>query len=663
MSSRPPLRPRLLLPAVLICLGTTPLFAQSQDELFQPFALKPLRGHLFLDGMFRHENRDSGSGNRVLEEMRFQQGIELNSGGWFYHPNLFDWNGTLRLGAVEQETFADTDDRSTFNTLLGYNFDGILFRQKPVSMRVFSSYDQNSATRDFADPIDYVNQHHGAELRHRTTNLVTSLLLDYTQRVEESETRDSDLQNYRARLRSEYRTKDLELDLEYEHQDQIEIIDGTEFDTVIDTLTLRNAYYFGEEPLRHTLIGHTLLNRNEGSYDNEGYNISQRLTLYHDTTLNSFYGGSVRQNVSDGQDDRAGEINVGVTKNIYESLVLTATLFYEFTEFIGGSDDRFGGELNATYNKVTPIGIYNQGLNVSRTYERQRSDQGARRIVGEPVTLNNLDFVALNQTNVQAGSIVVQNLTRSITYVEGIHYNVRVTGVVTELQRIEGAVDGITSGQTVLVDYTIDLPNRSDIVRDEFSWSHRLDIEELHLSPFVTFAYTEESLIAGDDPGNLQTTTTITAGVDYTLGSFLAGYEFQNSDSNINLSYYSHRIHALYNHTLSRDAVFSVGGEAQWLTYTNADDFDTEPGRDFEDSYAAYAQFNHRLTNRLLWRMRGEYRDITGRQNTSIGTVSTGLEWRFRQIEFSIDGRYRFYDQESSKGDLAEVMFRLKRYF
>lgn len=216
---------------------------------------------------------------------------------------------------------------------------------------------------------------------------------------------------------------------------------------------------------------------------------------------------------------------------------------------------------------------------------------------------------------------------------------------------------------SVLVDYTANIARDAEYVRDRIFWSHRIMIDALRLSPYISFELYNETLQSGEDPGNLQHHTTITAGIDYILDRFTAGYEFQTFDTNIGLSYNSHRVHARYNRNIGRDLNFNIGGDAQCLTYTNADSFNLTDDESWLNTYHLFAQFANRINKNMLWRTRCDWHNISGRQNTMNAELTTSLEWRFRQLELSVDGRYRIFEQEATDGRVMGVMFELRRYF
>jgi hypothetical protein len=87
--------------------------------------------------------------------------------------------------------------------------------------------------------------------------------------------------------------------------------------------------------------------------------------------------------------------------------------------------------------------------------QRDRQASAARAdVIGERQTLAGTAAVALSQPRVISGSIVVSDIARTQTFVEGIDYIVTVVGLQTRLQRLVGG--NILDGQEVLADYAFE---------------------------------------------------------------------------------------------------------------------------------------------------------------------------------------------------------------
>lgn len=103
-----------------------------------------------------------------------------------------------------------------------------------------------------------------------------------------------------------------------------------------------------------------------------------------------------------------------------------------------------------------PLGPGVLNANYSLRYEQRDQQATAPRanIVGEALTLAGTTPVALTRQRVVAGSVAVNNATRTQTFVEGIDYLLTLVGVETRVQRI--VAGNIIDGEDVAVDYAYD---------------------------------------------------------------------------------------------------------------------------------------------------------------------------------------------------------------
>lgn len=111
-------------------------------------------------------------------------------------------------------------------------------------------------------------------------------------------------------------------------------------------------------------------------------------------------------------------------------------------------------DLSANYRHALEVGELVVGGSMLGAWRDQVARSPTAEVIGERRTLSGLTWVALRQNLVRIDTVVVQNATRTQTYVEGIDYALRVIGLTTEIQRL--AAGAILDGQEVLVDYDYD---------------------------------------------------------------------------------------------------------------------------------------------------------------------------------------------------------------
>lgn len=115
----------------------------------------------------------------------------------------------------------------------------------------------------------------------------------------------------------------------------------------------------------------------------------------------------------------------------------------------------YGIDGTATYRRALPLGQLTAGYSFAYTQRDQEAKAPQAKAIGELRTLTGTTPVPLARPQVIAGSVVVSNLTRSQTFIEGSDYVLSVIGLDTRIQRVIGG--NILDGQDVLVDYAFDV--------------------------------------------------------------------------------------------------------------------------------------------------------------------------------------------------------------
>lgn len=101
--------------------------------------------------------------------------------------------------------------------------------------------------------------------------------------------------------------------------------------------------------------------------------------------------------------------------------------------------------------RALPIGTGQISYGLRYDERAQRAATPRSDVIGERLALTGTGYAGLGHSRVVAGSIVINNATRTQTFVEGIDYSVLVVGAETRLQRLIGG--RILDGEPLLADY------------------------------------------------------------------------------------------------------------------------------------------------------------------------------------------------------------------
>ena len=163
-----------------------------------------------------------------------------------------------------------------------------------------------------------------------------------------------------------------------------------------------------------------------------------------------------------------GRYNVNSNQQDDQSMTLNAAsagLNYRFSPDLSGAlaargESNRASQLRSTfyaidgsaqYRQTLPLGQATAGYNAAYSRRDQQATSPLVKMLGEQVTLANTSFVSLSKPQIIAGTVVVTNLTRTQTFVEGLDYFLSPLGLELRIQRLIGG--NILDGQEVLIDY------------------------------------------------------------------------------------------------------------------------------------------------------------------------------------------------------------------
>ncbi len=649
---------------------THPIYAQRSAPI-QAMNVTGLEGDLLFTGHYRIDEETRSDG-RVTDEKEqfFREELGLRSTGYLYHPNLIDWNAGLRLGLSQQRIDINDESFDSDGDITGYNLSALLFKEKPISMRAYTRKSEDFIDRSFARQIELNSRVTGAEIYFNDA-VPMSLLYEKSDTFEESDVRTDDETTELLRFQiTDDRNTDLFTQLTYEHEDTdktaIFFLEGEpqvtqDLPERRDDLRLSNRWLFPDGPNKHSLFGQTRVLKRRGSFNNDLFNINQRLDLQHSDTLSTFYRAQVLSDDTDTQSEELIDGEIGFIKQYYQSLTVTGRIFAADSTFDNSTEQSFGTFFNFDYRKKTPAGRYNSSLGIGTDVEKQTSESGELAIRDEPIVLAGVTPQRLREPNITPGSTVVTDSNNAVMYIEGLDYRLQQFGEFTEIVRL--VTGSITNGQLVLVDYNAGAAEDAEFQTNRINWRQRLQILDSPYALISEYRLRDERLQSGDDPGNLDREEIILFGLEYREDPFTIVGEYEQRDQRLSPSSKSYRIRGSYDNVFSDTVSTTLGGDYERLNYTNADEFDFEPGRDFLERYGIFGHTTVKLRRDLITRFEASFSDMRGRDNDQLARVGVSLNYRRGNLNFTISGYHEEYEQEEETGESDVVRFTLRRTF
>ena len=436
---------------ILLVLISTEIMAQQRRFL----GIRSYSGELGLSAFYKHQDRISPAITENEQLKNIALGLSLNAQSYVWTPKFMLVDLGLGYNPVsEQNLFLVTPDRNEIRTLKKLSFRTTFLADKPVSLQIFKTYNENFARRDLLTDVKYRSNSTGASFAARTK--VLPLMVEYQQsdwsqeEIERGRTSENAHNMLWARTEKSFTRRD-KTTLDYYHNEFN--FKGFELNETRNTnhmLDVSNALYLD------TLKSQGLWSK-VNHIDQEGNQPFRRTQIFENLTVklparftargNYQYTKDIRPSTSLDMHTSRAQLNHQLFSSLRTSAYverrnLTHTAFDE-------KNDRVGGTLN--YIKQIKKGSLSLNYRYYRLEQEvdQKTDQP--QIFDEQQSLFDNQLIFLNNPLVELNTVVVTDITGVVQYQENVDFLLFDRGEFTEIQRIPGG--RIAEGETVLVDY------------------------------------------------------------------------------------------------------------------------------------------------------------------------------------------------------------------
>ncbi len=486
---------RRFLPAIMLLtvFGAHSAFARI-DYLVERPVIK-----LSLEYQEKDENR-SGPGIEPRNEQTdtFWQRLELESRGWLYHPDLLLFSFGLEPQWKQRDTEAsDTFFRGDNDKFLGYYLDADVLRQKLHSFKLFLRQSRNEFNSTLSpDNITETDI-------SRVVWIINNDLFPTTVTLEKNDTKFEDFFSTRDdsnifRLESKYSSDTHQINLLSEYVDQLRVIDVQRIDVERSLVNMNSNYAFSDS-VRLTSTIFNLDSRSDVS-DSKSFLWSEKLMLQHRPNLRSEYTARFdsRENNSFRSDTRF--LSGALEHLLYENLTTRFELLSSNDDFDNGEIDVTEADLDFRYRRKIPVGMLAITNGYAYRVEDNEIDAASSQVLNERHTLNGITQEFLDRTSIDLDSIIVTDITKTTTYIEGIDYVLSVVGDSVAIER--GTFGGIADGETVLVDYVFSTQSPFKADRRSARFGVNLNLWRI-LGFHYNYSRVKEELISGIRPSDL----------------------------------------------------------------------------------------------------------------------------------------------------------------
>ncbi len=279
--------------------------------------------------------------------------------------------------------------------------------------------------------------------------------------------------------------------------------------------------------------------------------------------------------------------------------------------------------------------IRNGSMQLGASTRLEQTDQSSGgtdivQVFDENVTLTGTTPVVLQNDFVISSTINVTNQANTQTFIEGLDYDVRVIGSVTEIQRLIGG--NITDNQTVLVDY--DFRSGGDVKFNSLNQNYFSNFKLFRFHDlFARYRRLDQSVKSGQTttPLNDIKNALVGARVEYPLLSgWLVGGEVNYEDQEEDISPFTRKLFKTHvEATLPRATRLRVTGRREFV--------DNENSPEDADISQVIARLTARPWLRTIINAEADYeKDTGGTQNRRRRALALGLLWRYRKLQFTV---------------------------
>lgn len=457
---------------IVLATGTSDCWAQANAALrvrkstqeIAPFRLTGIDGYMTARYLSDESSTSAAAGTARARQSNMTEELFLMTHSYVYHPSLLSLD--LGGGPVLDKGSFGSDGVTTNSRRQMFNFSGraTVLRDKPYNGALF--YDRHNQTQNIgpAQVLLTENTRYG---------LNASLLSPFTPIPMQMELTRSENQGTGADQVIEDRIDQVRFGMEggvgkwgrstFQYlglrQDSLSGSSGLPIHasrSSNDGVNVDTRLKFGARN-EYELNNVVSLNTNrftagQGALTQlQDFRFGLDLRGRHSEDLQTF--GRYNNNISKqgDQDMNLNSASAGFNIRINPALSGALAARGESNKTTQLSSTLYGIDGSAQYRRALPVGEAIAGYSVAYSQRDQQAAAPETRVIGEHVTLTGTTLASLGNDQIVAATLVVSNLTRTQTFVEGRDYVLSQLGLRLRIQRVIGG--NILDGQEVLLDY------------------------------------------------------------------------------------------------------------------------------------------------------------------------------------------------------------------
>lgn len=630
----------------LALLGAVSASARQGGPEITPFRLTGVEGHAQVHYLYDGRTLKQENAPTTFQRLpTLQEEIYVLTHSYVYHPKLLN----MQIGGgplfVQQRFESDQGEARTRESLYNFNSRFNFLQSKAYPFSLFYDRGNPTVSTGLAGRFLTENTRYGlnATLREPLSPVLFNLEAFHQEsRGEGFDTVvDDNIDQAMLRAFKSYGRADT---IQFSHRWHRQASAGGSPNLPIqETLThtqssdLNTRNHFGKNmQLRFT---QTLTYVDQQTEQNATTHLREfrylpNLNWQHTKNIRSFYRYNFLRSRRDEIETRNQSLILGAGRQRTEGLTTSADLHARDEQTTGFEKQVLGATGTLGYQRPIPMGRFRFGLSLRYDRNDQISTENQVPVFDEPVTLNGTTQTALQQSFIVTSTLVLTNQSKTQTYVENTDYRVIVIGETTYLQRLIGG--NITDGQTVLANYAY--LTGGSLVYDSFNQAYNFGLGLFrYVDVYLRYRDLSYELREGLPTVPLNAVQNIATGVqvDYpvaagwTIGG-RADYEDQDED----ISPYVRNFYESYVQT-------SLPRATQLRLAARRDLRDNALSDEDVDLIGYRLRLGSRPWFRTTLTLDADYeKDIGGSLDRRRRSQSAGMEWRYRQLFFTLRARH-----------------------
>lgn len=412
-----------------------------------------------LKGQFRQLKSSFNETYEDQQSLYLLSGLKLNTSSYLWDKDilLIDLGGAYSP-ELRNENYITVPDRSEVRTLKKLDLRTTLFNNKPVTLQGFYNYDQSYFNRELLTNVRSTNQQWGGIFS--LNNKFLPVTLNYRNQswnqieTETGRTFNMDQQNLEARATKSFGSRDRN-ELVYSHNNYLyRYVELYQTEHLIDRVSLNNNIFFDKQRRYN-------LNSRFTWYDQDGTTSFRRVELLEGLSMQLPHHLRLMANFD--LYNRKDPVQIWDQKRVRGSLQhklfqsLTSKVYLEYTRLKQDAgqlhtETDFRGGLDLKYTKKIPTGYLNLAYRYYRHEHSTEGVEGLLQVISEEQLLADGEVTLLNKPYVEDFSVIVKDVTGTLTYQLNFDYILIDRGSYLEIQRIPGGM--IANRETVYIDYT-----------------------------------------------------------------------------------------------------------------------------------------------------------------------------------------------------------------